>query len=625
MRAFILAVTGLIFAAIAACSSYGTSVVEVRGTKTPVASVSIKLPVSLAAGQSARATAIPKDANGVILTGRPVAWFTSSASIASVSDSGVVSAVAPGTALVSAVSEGVSGQATVAVTPPPPTPIATVIVTLSPSAVVAGQTAQASATLEDSSGNPISGRVVTWQSSNTTVATVDPVGAVKAIASGNAMIKASSEGKSNASALSVSAPAPIPVAVVSVTPSSASLQVGATVQLSATTRDSNNNVLTGRVIGWSSGNSAIATVSSSGLVTAKGAGSVSIAAASEGQTGSATITVSAPAPVPVATVSVSPATPSLQVGDTLRLSATTRDVSNNVLTGRVVSWTSSNPAVATVSTSGLATALAAGTVQINATSELKIGIATLTISAAPPPPPPGSGPTWRGNEPAGMTSINERGFNALNEDPAWENLSAPGASIATDATAPHSPSSVLRINYPAGFIGGGSPESTEILTGDFRVYYFCYWVKHSANWQGHVTGVSKHGYVWMGNNPLFVYEAEGVGSGPLHTRMALQGVVAEPNADGWYGQNLLPNATFTRGQWDYVEILLTGNTAGTKDGALDVYLNGAHVSHWTGIQYSTATTAWTLSRIYPVWGGIGDVVNADQYIEWDHIYMSGKR
>ncbi|MGZ5140685.1 MAG: Ig-like domain-containing protein, partial [Burkholderiales bacterium] len=318
MRTFILAVTGLMFAAVAACSSYGTSVVEVRRNKTPVASVSISVPASLAAGQSARATATPKDANGVVLTDRPVTWFTSSATIASVNDSGVVSAVAPGNALVSAVSEGVAGQAALAVTPPQPTPVATVIVTLSPSAVVAGQTAYATATLEDSSGNPIANRVVTWESSNTAVATVDPAGTVKAVASGNAMIKATSEGKSNASALSVSAAAPIPVASVSVTPPSASLQVGGTVQLSAATRDANNNVLTGRVIGWSSGNAAIATVSSSGLVTAKTAGSVSITAASEGQTGSATITVSAPAPVPVATVSVSPSAPSLQVGGTVQ-------------------------------------------------------------------------------------------------------------------------------------------------------------------------------------------------------------------------------------------------------------------------------------------------------------------
>jgi hypothetical protein len=80
---FILAVTGC--AVIVACGSYGTSVVEVGNTRTPVASVSVAVPLSLAAGQTALAVATPKDANGRVLTDRPVIWYTSSASIASFS------------------------------------------------------------------------------------------------------------------------------------------------------------------------------------------------------------------------------------------------------------------------------------------------------------------------------------------------------------------------------------------------------------------------------------------------------------------------------------------------------------------------------------------------------------
>src|SRR5713101_8678841 len=67
-RTFILAVTGC--AVIVACGSYGTSIVEVGNTRTPVASVSVTVPLSLAAGQTARAIATPKDANGAALSGR---------------------------------------------------------------------------------------------------------------------------------------------------------------------------------------------------------------------------------------------------------------------------------------------------------------------------------------------------------------------------------------------------------------------------------------------------------------------------------------------------------------------------------------------------------------------------
>jgi uncharacterized protein YjdB len=385
MRTFMLAVTGLVFS-IAACSSYGTSVVEVGKTRTQVASVSLTIPSSLVAGQTARAIATPKDASGAALTDRPVTWYTSSASIASVSDSGMISAVAPGTAVVSAVSEGIAGQANMAVMPPPPTPIATVLVAVNPSAVLVGQAALATATLEDSSGNPITGRAITWESSNMSVATVAATGDVKAVGLGNAMIKASSEGKTASSALSVGAPAPIPVASISVSPATASLQVGGTVQLSAVTRDANNNVLTGRVISWGSGNAGIATVSGSGLVTAIVAGSVSITASSEGQTTSAAITVSAPAPVSVASVSVSPATATLQIGGTVQLSAVTRDANNNVLAGRVITWSSSNTAISTVSASGLVTAVAAGSATITASSEGKTGSAAITVSAPAPVP-----------------------------------------------------------------------------------------------------------------------------------------------------------------------------------------------------------------------------------------------
>src|ERR1044071_5090041 len=98
MRAFILAVTGVVFG-IAACSTYGTDVVTVQQTQAKVASVSIQVPLSLIAGQTARAVAVPKDANGNPLADRAVAWFSSSTSVASVDDSGVISAITPGSAI----------------------------------------------------------------------------------------------------------------------------------------------------------------------------------------------------------------------------------------------------------------------------------------------------------------------------------------------------------------------------------------------------------------------------------------------------------------------------------------------------------------------------------------------
>ena len=94
--------------------------------------------------------------------------------------------------------------------------------------------------------------------------------------------------------------------------------------------------------------------------------------------------VSPPPSTPVASVTLSPG-PSLtlDVGATTQLSATARDGQGNVLTGRAFSWSSTAQGVATVSTSGLVTAVSVGSAQIRATSEGKTGEVTITVSAYP--------------------------------------------------------------------------------------------------------------------------------------------------------------------------------------------------------------------------------------------------
>src|SRR2546430_5747497 len=171
--------------------------------------------------------------------------------------------------------------------------VASVSVTPSTATVLAGQTVQLTATPKDANGNPLSGRTVTWSSSNTSVAVADVNGRVSGIAPGSATITATSEGKSGTAAITVTN---VPVASVTVSPPSASVAAGQTVQLTATAKDANGNTLSGRVVTWSSGNTSAATVNGSGLVTGVAAGSATITATSEGQTGTAAITVTGAGP-----------------------------------------------------------------------------------------------------------------------------------------------------------------------------------------------------------------------------------------------------------------------------------------------------------------------------------------
>src|SRR5437870_1046457 len=172
----------------------------------------------------------------------------------------------------------------------------------------------------------------------------------------------------------------VPVPSVTVSPASASIVVDATVQLSAVTKDSAGTTLTGQTQWWASGNTAVATVSASGLVTGVAAGSATITATSGGNSAGATVTVSN---VPVASVVISPATATLLLGASLQLSATVKDSAGNVLSGRTVTWASGAPAVASVSASGLVSGLAAGTAPITATSGGASDAAAITATAPP--------------------------------------------------------------------------------------------------------------------------------------------------------------------------------------------------------------------------------------------------
>jgi len=339
---------------------------------TPVASVTVSpASATVAVGTAVQLTATPLDASGNPLAGRSVTWTSGTPGVATVSVSGLVTGVAPGAATITATSEGKSGTSAITV----PVPVASVAVSPASAAVLVGSTVQLTATPLDANGNPLAGRTVTWTSSAPGVATVSASGVVTGVAVGGATITATSEGKSGSSAISVN---PIPVASVAVSPATAGVQVGATVQLTATPLDANGNPLSGRAITWTTSAAGVATVSASGLVTGVTVGSVTITATSEGKSGSSAITVN---PVPVASVAVSPTSVSVAIGATAQLTATPLDANGNPLSGRAVTWGSGNSAVATVSSAGLVTGVAGGSAAITATSEGKTGTSTVTVTA----------------------------------------------------------------------------------------------------------------------------------------------------------------------------------------------------------------------------------------------------
>ncbi len=170
------------------------------------------------------------------------------------------------------------------------------------------------------------------------------------------------------------------VATVAVTPQSSTLLVGDTIRLSAEARDSAGQLLSDRTISWSTSQPDIASVNVAGTVVAMSAGETMIGATSEGITGVALVTV---ADAPVATILITPSDTALEAGALLELAAELRDARGRTLSDRDITWTSTNPAVATVSELGLLQAVEPGATTVTAESEGVTGIAAVTVVHAP--------------------------------------------------------------------------------------------------------------------------------------------------------------------------------------------------------------------------------------------------
>jgi uncharacterized protein YjdB len=355
----------------------GTATVTVAAE--PVASLTVSpSTATMSVGQPLQLTAVARNASGQVmsLSGRTVTWSSSTPGITSVSSAGLVTALAPGTGVVVVTVDNRQASATLTVKI---VPVVSVAVSPSAATVTVGTTTTLTATPRDSAGQPLYLRVATWSSSNSARATVNASGVVTGVSAGAVTITATIEGKSGSATVTV---ADVPVASVVVTPPTPNVTVGQTVQLTATPYSAIGQPLTGRAVTWSTNAATIATVSASGLVTGVGAGSAVITATIEGKTATATVTVSA-APVQIATITIAPASATVNVAWTTNLAATARNANGNVISGVTFTWSSSNTAIATVSSAGVVTGVAPGTATISAVAGGKTGTSAITVQLAP--------------------------------------------------------------------------------------------------------------------------------------------------------------------------------------------------------------------------------------------------
>jgi len=229
---------------------------------------------------------------------------------------------------------------------------------------------------DNSTGNASS--TVTWTSSNQGVATISNAGLAATLTTGTSTITATLGALSDTAALTVTAKQLVSVGI---TPASPSNPVGTTRQFTATAgySDSTTEDVTATAT-WTSGTTATATINSAGVATAVAVGTSEISAAFGGRTGTTMLTVTSATLVSLA-VTPQGATMAPQAARQFTLTGTYSDNSTQNLTAQAT-WTSSAPAVATVTASGLVTSVGAGSTTITAAYDGQTPNATLTVTGA---------------------------------------------------------------------------------------------------------------------------------------------------------------------------------------------------------------------------------------------------
>ena len=328
----------------------------------PVTSVTIgQATADMFVGETVQlsATVLPSDASD-----KTVTWASSKQSVATISTTGLVTAIAEGTSIITASAGGQSSTCTITVSKKV-IEVSSIELDKTRAQLKAGETVTLTATVKP---DDTTDKTVTWSTSDASVATIDN-GVVTAIKVGTATITAKAGNKTATCAITVVA---TPVTSITLDRTSASLKAGETVTLTATVKPDD---ATDKTVTWTTSDASAATVSN-GVVTAKKVGSATITAKAGDKSATCAVTVVA---TPVTSVTLDRTSASLQAGETVTLTAT---VKPDDATDKTVTWTTSDASVVTVN-NGVVTAIKVGTAIITAKAGDQSATCSITVMATP--------------------------------------------------------------------------------------------------------------------------------------------------------------------------------------------------------------------------------------------------
>ena len=299
-------------------------------------------------------------------TDKTVTWTSSDEAIATVDETGKVTAIKEGTATITAKAGEKTAECKVTVY----VAVTSVELNKTTLSIIEGESETLTANVKPDNATD---KTVTWSSSDEKIATVKD-GKVTAVKVGEATITAKAGDKTAECKVTVS---PVPVSSVTLDKTSLELEIGQKATLVATIKPDN---AADKTVTWSSSDTKIATVDANGEVSAIDEGEATITAKAGDKTAECIVTVKR---VPVSSVSLDKTTLELLEGETAVLTAT---VKPDNATDKTVTWSTSDASIATVDAEGKVTAIKKGEATITAkagdkTAECKVTVKTIPVSS----------------------------------------------------------------------------------------------------------------------------------------------------------------------------------------------------------------------------------------------------
>ncbi|MDP2983644.1 MAG: Ig-like domain-containing protein [Candidatus Latescibacter sp.] len=269
-------------------------------------------------------------------------------------------------------------------------PITTVTVSPDSATVQVGGEIQFSAKALDAGGAAVD-TTFTWSVNRTDLGSIDKTGLFKALKAGEVIITATAgvkKGNARVTVIAGSATTGGATAKkVEISPKKETVIVGKTLQFEAAARDSLNRRIQ-TVITWSVSDQKIGSVDGNGLFKGLAAGSVMVIAKAGAVSDTAKVTVIAEQPPvqepTVAILQIYPEKASVAVGATVKFEAGLKDAKGNEVQA-TVKWAVNNKTLGSVDDTGLFKALAAGDVQVIASTGAAADTAFVTVTQGEPP------------------------------------------------------------------------------------------------------------------------------------------------------------------------------------------------------------------------------------------------